>query len=320
MASFLLLCGDARRKLQTLPSESVQCVVTSPPYWNLRDYGLTPLVLDADERCAHEWGEEGRSSQRQRNGERGGLHANRMMNKLEANITLNPKTGTFCRHCPAWRGSLGLEPTPDLYVRHLVTVFREVRRVLRDDGVLWLNLGDSYSVGPSGRRDHGVANSGSKLGPKRDGIPGGTQITASANRRCPPGLKPKDLCMISALVAMALRTDGWWLRSMMPWLKRNPMPESTTDRPNVSVEYVFLLSKSKTYYYDHIAVQQQGTSGPSDLKRWPSRRAESAASTQAWTTRCPKPTAPQKLGKSVRSVRRCEIGELLIRSSEASQS
>lgn len=183
-----VLNGDALDQLRTLPDESVQCCVTSPPYWGLRDYGVD--------------------------------------------------------------GQIGLEPTPEAYVARIIPIFREVRRVLRNDGTLWLNLGDTYATKPHG--------SGSSFDPKwpnaRDRSEGFT--SNRTNRPLTLGLKHKDLVGIPWLVAFALRADGWWLRSEIIWHKSNPMPESATDRPTKSHEQVFLLSKSSRYYYDLEAVRE----------------------------------------------------------------
>ncbi|KKL69769.1 hypothetical protein LCGC14_2111590 [marine sediment metagenome] len=143
--------------------------------------------------------------------------------------------------------SLGLEPTPELYVQHLVDIFREVRRTLRDDGTLWLNLGDSYAS-QGGSRDYGSSDNGTGRGPAVGG-----------NRAPSPGLKPKDLVGIPWMVAFALRADGWYLRSDIIWHKPNVMPESVRDRPTKAHEYLFLLSKSKRYYYDGEANKEPTT-------------------------------------------------------------
>lgn len=187
-----MLCGDCRDVLPTLPANSVQCVVTSPPYWGLRDYG-----------CA---------------------------------------------------GQIGLEPTPDAYVAELVSVFREVRRVLRDDGVCWLNLGDSYA-GPKGN----TAMTGGKSDPERGRAMFGD---IGKSQTVPPGLKPKDLVGIPWRVAFALQADGWWLRQDLIWNKPNPMPESVTDRCTKSHEYVFLLTKNARYFYDSEAVKELAAEWP----------------------------------------------------------
>lgn len=147
--------------------------------------------------------------------------------------------------CSAWRGQLGLEPTPELYVEHLVEVFREVKRVLRNDGTLWLNLGDSYAG--SGRGPTGYDGIGDQE--KRQGFVDPGAIV-------PQGLKPKDLVGIPWRVAFALQADGWYLRSDIIWHKLNPMPESVTDRPTKAHEYVFLLAKSQSYYFDQDAVRE----------------------------------------------------------------
>ena len=152
-------------------------------------------------------------------------------------------------------GQLGLESTPEEYVEKMVAVFREVRRVLRDDGTVFLNLGDSYasdfkgSGGPSEKQD---SNAGSRYEPKR----------------LHHGLKPKDLVGIPWRVAFALQADGWWLRSDIIWSKPNPMPESVTDRPTKAHEYIFLLAKSQKYYYDHEAIREDGSGRSSGLKNY----------------------------------------------------
>jgi len=177
--------GDSLDLLRLMPDGCVQTVVTSPPYWGLRDYGCD--------------------------------------------------------------GQIGLEPTPEEYVDCLVTVFREVWRVLRDDGVLWLNLGDSYAA----NRTYQVPDD-----KWRD-------VGNSHGTKVPLGLKPKDLCGIPWRVAFALQADGWYLRSDIIWNKLNPMPESVTDRPTKSHEYIFLLAKSQQYYYDAEAIKE-----PAAWERW----------------------------------------------------
>lgn len=148
-------------------------------------------------------------------------------------------------------GQLGLEPTPREYVNKIVDVFREVRRVLRDDGTLWLNLGDSYSVSHSGSykpTDKQSSNEGS--------------LKAKAHKsKMRSGLKPKDLVGIPWMVAFALRDDGWYLRQDIIWSKPNPMPESVQDRCTKAHEYIFLLSKSDRYYYDQEAIKEPATWG-----------------------------------------------------------
>ena len=181
MPAFELLQGDCLQQLATLPAASVQCCVTSPPYWGLRDYG-TP-------------------------------------------------------------GQLGLEATPDEYVANMVAVFRAVRRVLRDDGTLWLNLGDSYA--------HNVTTHDTKSG-KQNSVRG----SILTRERDLGWLKTKDLVGIPWRVAFALQADGWYLRQDIIWHKPNPMPESVTDRCTKAHEYIFLLTKSARYYFDAGAIAE----------------------------------------------------------------
>ena len=150
-------------------------------------------------------------------------------------------------------GQIGLEPTPEAYVAKMVEVFREVRRVLRDDGTCWLNLGDSYAGGKQGNDSFGdgtsTLNNGGKNTKTGEKMP-------SKQRKPPPGLKPKDLVGIPWRVAFALQSDGWYLRQDIIWSKPNPMPESVTDRCTKAHEYIFLLAKSAQYYYDAEAVKE----------------------------------------------------------------
>lgn len=165
--------------------------------------------------------------------------------------TLDAESVQTCVTSPPYFGlrdyghgdQIGLEPTPDEFVQALVEVFREVRRVLRDDGTVWLNLGDSYAA----NRTYQVTDG------KHIDV-GNTQ-----GSRVPDGLKAKDLIGIPWMVAFALRADGWYLRQDIIWAKPNPMPESVTDRCTKAHEYVFLLSKSRTYYYDHEAIKEDAT-------------------------------------------------------------
>jgi len=160
-------------------------------------------------------------------------------------------------------GQLGLEPTPQEYVAAMVGVFREVRRVLRDDGTLWLNLGDSYAADRGGTYQPAETLAGGVSGRMPDGAPtnrgrgGGYMASRGARAH---GLKHKDLVGIPWRVALALQDDGWWLRSDVIWSKPNPMPESITDRPTRSHEYVFLLTKSPRYFYDAEAVREPNVS------------------------------------------------------------
>lgn len=181
--------GDCLAVLKTMESNSINCCVTSPPYWGLRDYGV--------------------------------------------------------------KNQLGLEETPEAYVRKMVKVFREVKRVLKKDGTLWLNLGDSYNAGREGGHSGGKKGiSRTTIGPQRCGVNA-------------PLLKPKDLVGIPWRVAFALQDDGWYLRQDIIWHKPNPMPESVRDRCTKAHEYIFLLAKSESYHFDSKAIEE-----PAKWERW----------------------------------------------------
>ena len=190
--------GDARAVLAELEAESVQTVVTSPPYWGLRNYG-------------------------------------------EA-------------------GQLGLEPTPEEYVANLVAVFREVRRVLRADGTVWLNLGDSYAAGTKN------TNAGGSFQAERRAYACGRPPRVGFG-----SLKPKDRVLMPARVAIALQADGWWLRDEIVWHKPNPMPSSVTDRTTPAHEMVYLLTKSPRYHYDAAAIAERAVGSRDELSRFGER-------------------------------------------------
>ncbi len=160
------------------------------------------------------------------------------------------KPTNSCLKCNAWRGSLGLEPSPELFIQHVIQIFREVKRVLRKDGTVWLNLGDSYATHASKRS----GQFGNEIKNGFDDIFQRKKPTAKSI-----GLKEKDLCMIPARVALALQADGWYLRSAMPWVKRSAMPESADDRPSSALEYMFLLTKSAKCYFDMEAIRKPQT-------------------------------------------------------------
>jgi DNA modification methylase len=204
----MVIQGDCLDILPTLPEKSVQCCVTSPPYWGLRDYGVD--------------------------------------------------------------GQLGLEKTPEEYVANMVKVFQEVKRVLRDDGTLWLNLGDSYTHDQPGRNRNGTG--GQIVRPY-----GSTEHRQKGRSDMHSGLKPKDLVGIPWRVAFALQADGWYLRQDIIWAKPNPMPESVTDRCTKAHEYIFLLTKNARYFYDAEAVKEDSV----DPESFSGRRVRSAGNMDA---------------------------------------
>jgi DNA modification methylase len=163
-------------------------------------------------------------------------------------------------------GQIGLEPTPDEFIAKLVDVFREVKRVLRDDGTLWLNIGDSYAA------NRGYQVPSTKGGAKHSD----SQAAGGKSSTVPDGCKPKDLIGIPWMLAFALRADGWYLRQEIIWAKPNPMPESVTDRCTKAHESIFLLAKSEKYYFDNVAIKE--AAAPSSVARWSQNLEQQAGS------------------------------------------
>jgi DNA modification methylase len=224
-----------------MPDESVHCVVTSPPYFGLRDYG-TASWHGGDPACTHQEVQPSGREGRETPGGRGGSFP-----------TQERGFKRICGRCGANRADqqIGLEPTPAEFVAVLVEVFREVRRVLRKDGTLWLNLGDSYGTGASGGSVFDNGRTDGRVSYEADKPRGRIKVKPGAY-----GVKPKDLMGIPWRVAFALQADGWYLRQDIIWAKPNPMPESVTDRCTKAHEYLFLLSKSPRYHYDAEAIAE----------------------------------------------------------------
>lgn len=254
-----ILQGHVLNRLREMESESIQCCVTSPPYWGLRDYKSELQIWGGESSCKHEWNlkrvatEVGKGNWAQGTNGRGELQSGGVGAKREP-IRSEVQIG-FCK-CGAWLGSFGLEPTPELYVEHAVEIFRGVRQTLRDDGTLWLNVGDSYASSSTYNTTNSLHTDN---GWKQDAA---KRPNAGIPNRC----KPKDLIGIPWMLAFALRADGWYLRQDIIWAKPNPMPESVTDRCTKSHEYLFLLSKSAKYYFDNDAIKEPCAS--SSLVRW----------------------------------------------------
>lgn len=242
MREFRIINADVIAGLRTLPEESVQCCVTSPPYWGLRQYG-TATWEDPDPQCDHRTTQlrRGINLKNWKGSTRGGGKKPAEVGWLQA--------GRVCRKCGAVRTDtqIGNEPTPEVYTAKMVEVFREVRRVLRSDGTLWVNLGDSYNA--AGRQGHGT-----RVGHKENHR--ASMNGSQESRPTAPDLKPKDLIGIPWRVALALQADGWYFRMDIIWAKPNPMPESVTDRCTKAHEYIFHFSKSEQYYYDADAIKE----------------------------------------------------------------
>lgn len=284
-----LRCGDAQDELAEMDDNSVQTVITSPPYYGLRDYGDIDTVWGGSKDCDHTWGDSIPGSNR------GGSGTPTDKNGRGEGYGRNANRGVYCQSCGAWKGQLGREPLHDCgrpdgslcsgcYVCHIVAVFRRVHDVLRSDGTVWLNIGDSYSSGGRTTQHH------DSMHPDDRDEKGGR-----GSSRAPPlpDIKEKDLIGIPWRVALALQQDGWFLRSAITWAKGisgqdqiqsdlgaimechgvssstrkkiledvtchvgNVMPESVKDRPTQASEMVFLLTPSKDYFYDHIAIRE----------------------------------------------------------------
>lgn len=196
-----IICGDVLEELRKLPGDSIQCIVTSPPYWGVRDYGII--------------------------------------------------------------GQIGAEPVLQDYVKALVAVFHEARRVLRADGTLWLNIANTYSSGGRTWRDDDAKNKGRGM---------------SYRPPTPEGLKPKDLIGVAWTVAMELQLDGWYLRNDIIWHKPNCQPESVKDRLTVSHEYLFMFSKEERYIFDQEAIREARKDGTG----WKNKRSVWNINTEAY--------------------------------------
>ena len=243
-----IIQGDCLESLGKLESKSVNTCVTSPPYFGLRDYG-TAEWKGGDEGCNHSY--QVKNPYNKDFNERWGNSPG--LKKQESQRHEVTYKGV-CKKCGAISkdSQIGLEETPEEFVENLVKVFREVKRVLRDDGTVWLNLGDSYYNYRPGKGQSLPKQSVSKT--KQD-LP--DKCARRGNKL--DGLKEKDLIGIPWRVAFALQQDGWYLRQDIIWHKPNPMPESVSDRCTKSHEYIFLLSKNKKYYYDNEAIKEPCT-------------------------------------------------------------
>jgi DNA modification methylase len=245
--------GDCRDVLRAMAAESVHCVVTSPPYWGLRDYRIPPSVWGGDPDCNHRWGAAivveratNHADKRRWQHSRNGRDEEQPTHKRVGWLRTDVPQGQFCDLCGAWAGAHGLEPTLQLYIENEVAIFRELHRVLRSDGTLWLNLGDCYAAD---------GKFGGETGGKQAYLDDDNRKRTGREKRR-SGLKPKDRCMLPARVALALQDDGWWLRDEIVWHKPNPMPSSVTDRTTPAHEMLYLLSKRAHYYYDAEAIKE----------------------------------------------------------------
>ena len=232
--------GHVLNILKQMPSDLVDCVITSPPYWALRDYKNEPIVWDGNPNCEHEFDSIQRfhPSRGKRDGK--GIYVDP---KWTAKGSIKKEINSnFCSKCSAWRGSLGLEPTFELYIKHLCDILDEAKRVLKKTGTLWVNLGDTYAGSQSTNSSIKTAN----------------QINAhqteayreDAINKNVPGISNKSLCMIPYRFVIEMCNRGWILRNVIIWHKPNCMPSSAKDRFTVDFEPIFFFTKSKKYYFE----------------------------------------------------------------------
>ena len=228
----VIIQGDALQELKKLNPESVDCCITSPPYWALRDYGIEGQIWDGDPKCKHKWGEDILAGENY-TGSKKWTHGHSRKTAPKA-WDKQIKQGNFCSLCGAWRGSLGLEPAFELYIKHLCDIFDEVKRVLKKSGTCWVNMGDTYGGSGKGAWD------------KKD-IQKETYV---------PDKKPKtfdvakSLTQIPSRFSIEMCARGWILRNKIIWHKPNCMPSSAQDRFTVDFEYIFFFVKNKKYWFE----------------------------------------------------------------------
>jgi len=227
-----IICGDCLGVMKEIPDESIDMAITSPPYWGLRDYGIEQ-IFGGNKDCRHEWSrEKGRK-----------LRGTDVGKRKEVYPTIHLPDTNLCLKCGAWKGQLGLEPTPEMYIEHMTQIFHEVKRILKKTGTFWLNISDTYSTHTSKRS-----------GQFGKDIKNGFDDIYRQKRILP--LQEKCLCMIPERLAWSLIQDGWTLRNKIIWHKPNGMPSSAKDRFTNKWEYIFMFSKSRKYCFDLDAIRE----------------------------------------------------------------
>jgi site-specific DNA-methyltransferase (adenine-specific) len=225
-----IIQGNTLNVLKQMPDESIDCVVTSPPYWGLRTYGTELQIWDSEKNCNHKWQTKNDT-----------LHSGRGDAQKSGKYSMRkaiPDTSIFsevCSKCHAWRGELGLEPTFELYIKHLMQIFDEIKRILKKTGTCWVNLGDSYA-------GSGGAGGDYNDGGIKEGQPKFKQGIANA--------PSKSLCMIPYRFAIGMINHGWILRNIIIWHKPSCMPSSACDRYTVDFEPIFFFTKSQKYFFE----------------------------------------------------------------------
>jgi len=228
-----IILGHALNVLPKLPAESVSCVTTSPPYWGLRDYGIEPVIWDGDKDCKHIWKKE-ITKRPNASGGKGHMQDGNV-GSFVADYNKRETNSDFCLKCGAWRGSLGLEPTFELYIKHLCDIFGQIKRVLRKDGTCFVNIGDSY--GGSGNAS-GHTKDTRNLGYKT------SEMGATQGNQKTTGQYAKSLLDIPYRFSIEMINRGWIKRNTIIWYKSNCMPSSADDRFTVDFEYLFFFTKN----------------------------------------------------------------------------
>jgi len=235
-----IICGNTLTELKKFPSESINCVITSPPYWALRDYGLKGQIWDEIPNCEHQWG-SAQITLKHKSGETNPGKESWFKDKGAS----DDKGSNFCSKCSAWRGSLGLEPTFELYLKHLWQIFDEVKRVLKKTGTCWINIGDTYYGGGRNR-----GSDPDNMSAKQKSNRGTSDFNAAMSFEWSDELPTKSLCQIPSRFSIGMTDRGWILRNEIIWYKRNCMPSSVKDRFTVDFEKIFFFVKEKKYFFE----------------------------------------------------------------------
>ena len=238
-----IIQGNTLEVLKNIPDNSINMVITSPPYWGLRCYNTNPQVWDGDENCKHEWNTE--IIRKRTNGDVPGK--NSLIAKCRPNDIVNRPDiiSNTCIKCGAWKGELGSEPTYEMYINHLIQIFDEVHRVLKDNGTCWVNLGDSYAGSNQGA---GVNTPSGKQATNRGTNYMNSKTHKSLLKNC--GIKAKSLIGIPDRFKIAMIDNGWICRNDIIWHKPNAMPESVKDRFTDDYERLFFFTKNRKYYFE----------------------------------------------------------------------
>lgn len=244
-----IICGDCLEVMKEMPAKSIDMVITSPPYWGLRDYGFEQ-IFGGDKDCEHDFGIIHR-----RAGDKSGPHGPGSIlgptKHAQHDVRMGEPTKT-CSKCQAWKGQLGLEPTPELYIEHLTEIFNEVKRILKKEGTLWLNIGDTY-WGGKGKSGYPLPHDEDRRHKEGKTLQHGYQVPGYMEMRPPDGkhdfIQPKCLTMIPERLAWSLIQSDWILRNKIIWYKPNSMPSSVKDRYTNKWEYVFMFNKSDKPVY-----------------------------------------------------------------------